>query len=64
MGAGRPSKDQNTQNRFSKTPHIKGWLIIFLINLNLLVGVDDVPVFHDGLILLCGKTVKKVSQNC
>jgi hypothetical protein len=33
---------------------------MFFVDLNLLVGMDNVSVFHTGWFLKCGKTVKKV----
>ena len=45
------TRDQHTQDRFGKAPEVEGRLIIILVNFNLLVGMDNVSVFHTGWFL-------------
>jgi hypothetical protein len=47
-GYGRTPKKQYTQNRSGKSPHVEGWPIMFSVDLNLLMGMDNVSVFHTG----------------
>jgi hypothetical protein len=62
-GNGRGSKEQEPQDGFGKTPQVKGRLIILPVDLGLLVGMDNVSVFHFMDVFECGKMVKKSSHS-